>query len=120
MPRHEVLSLARMKASVRWLGRLVGDPGLSADAADAALTDAGFPLDAREPLETGDTRLEVEVTSNRGDCLSHIGLAREVAARDVSRRLEPPASPEVNLGGPVAEALRLQNSAPDLCPRFTA
>jgi hypothetical protein len=28
----------------------------------------------------GDTVIDVEVTSNRGDCLSHVGVARELAA----------------------------------------
>lgn len=120
MPRRGALSLALMKASVRWLGKLIGDPTLTAEAAEAALTDAGFPIDARDVVNDGDIRLEVEVTSNRGDCLSHIGLAREMAARGGSWRLELPEPPKVKRGEPVTDALRLQNSVPDLCPRFTA
>ena len=39
----------------------------------------------------GDTFLDVEITSNRGDCVSHVGLAREVAA-STGRELAPGAS----------------------------
>jgi phenylalanyl-tRNA synthetase beta chain len=108
-----------MKASAHWLNRLLEPAGLPSDEVEALLTNAGFPIDAREVLPTGDTRLEVEVTSNRGDCLSHIGLAREIAAR-TRRTVKHPPPPTVRPAGPVTDALRLQNNIPDSCPRFTA
>jgi phenylalanyl-tRNA synthetase beta chain len=76
-----------MKASVRWLhDYLAHPPGTkwSAKAIDDVLTDLGLPIDAQEEIATAegsDTWLEVEITSNRGDCMSHRGLARELAAR---------------------------------------
>ncbi len=108
-----------MKASVRWLNQLLGGEAQGADRVEALLTDAGFPIDARESVPGGDTRLEVEVTSNRGDCLSHIGLAREIAAR-TGRELRLPQIPSVTAAGPVTDAVRLQNNIPATCPRFTA
>ncbi|MFN0132508.1 MAG: phenylalanine--tRNA ligase subunit beta [Phycisphaerales bacterium] len=108
-----------MKASVRWLGRLVEGAALSASEVEAALTDAGFPIDGREALPDGDTRLEVEITSNRGDCLSHVGLAREIAAK-TGRRLVMPEAKAEHTGGPVAAILTLANEAGAACPRFTA
>ncbi len=117
-----------MKASVQWLRDLLGTaPGggeLSPQEAEDVLTDLGFPIDAREALADGDTRLEVELTSNRGDCLSHVGLAREIAAR-TGRALNVPECemPNGTAGGgaePVHKALSLTVEAPEACPRFTA
>lgn len=108
-----------MKASVRWLNRLLEPADLTSEAVEQLLTDAGFPIDTREPLPDGDVRLEVEVTSNRGDCLSHIGQAREIAARS-GRRVNIPQPPRARLGGEATDAMTLRNEVPAACPRFTA
>ena len=107
-----------MKASVHWLNSLIEPPGLSAEEVEHALTFAAFAIDAREPLSGGDTRLDVEVTSNRGDCLCHAGLAREIAAC-TGRSLKLPEAPATRRHGAVAEACQLRNTVPELCPRFT-
>ncbi len=110
-----------MEASVRWLNSLLEPANLSAAEVEAALTDAGFPIDGREESPGGDVRLEVEITSNRGDCLSHVGLAREIAAV-TGRTLKSPAAPNPTgrAKGKVGEALTLENKVPEVCPRFTA
>ncbi|MCL2144343.1 MAG: phenylalanine--tRNA ligase subunit beta [Endomicrobia bacterium] len=41
-------------------------------------TEAGLPL---EKVLSDDAVLEIEITTNRGDCLSHLGTAREVGAK---------------------------------------
>ena len=67
-----------MKISLEWLGNYL--PGtVSPDQAAEALTHGGFPV---EHIDTfgDDTVLDVEVTSNRGDLLSHVGVARELSA----------------------------------------
>lgn len=72
-----------MKASLRWLSAYLNPAALSVEDAERALTFAGLPIDSIEALTTTqgpDARMEVEVTSNRGDCLCHVGLAREIAA----------------------------------------
>ena len=51
------------------------------------LAALGFPVDAVEPFE-GTTVLEVDVTANRGDAMSHRGLARDLGAR-LGADLEP-------------------------------
>ena len=67
----------------------------------------------------GDLAIDLEVTSNRPDCLSHIGVAREIGVlfekpvREHDPR--PPAS-----GAPVESRSGVRIEAPDLCPRFTA
>jgi phenylalanyl-tRNA synthetase beta chain len=66
-----------------------------------------------------DLAIELEVTSNRPDCLGHLGIAREVAVL-WQRRLEVP-QPEPVETRPSAEQLAsVQLECPDLCPRYTA
>ena len=108
-----------MLISLRWLNTLLEPANLTAAEADEALTSAGFPIESAEVLDNGDTRLDVEVTSNRGDVLSHVGAAREVAAV-TGRRLKLPKWSEPTRSGEVSEALTLENTLPDLCPLFTA
>src|SRR5271157_5515603 len=67
----------------------------------------------------GDLAIDLEVTSNRPDCLGHIGIAREIGVLfDRPLRLKSPNPPT---GGAAVETLaqvRIEN--PELCPRFTA
>ncbi|MCH8270510.1 MAG: phenylalanine--tRNA ligase subunit beta, partial [Planctomycetes bacterium] len=67
----------------------------------------------------GDVRLDVEVTSNRGDCLAHVGLAREIAACG-GIGLKRDTLDEPTRTGDAADSLTLHNQCPDACPLFTA
>jgi phenylalanyl-tRNA synthetase beta chain len=117
-----------MDASMTWLASLLGGEGedagspLTVEEVDAALTAAGFPLDGVEP-RGADALLDVEVTSNRGDCLCHLGLAREIAAM-TGRTVTPRAIGEAARGPAVGEHLRLENRCSGgerpACPTFTA
>ncbi len=76
-----------MKTSVRWLNLLLSGHqnglALTGEQVEAVLMAQGLPSETRETVATcigSDVCLDVEVTSNRGDCLSHVGLARELAA----------------------------------------
>ena len=108
-----------MKASVKWINRYLDGEDLSVTQVEEFLTHAGFPIDARQDLPGGDALLEVEVTSNRGDCLSHVGLAREISAR-TGMPLKLPVIPELKEAGDVNDAMSLRNTVPEACPRFTA
>src|SRR5688572_17175835 len=66
-----------MKVSYNWLKEVVDFP-VDAHGLGQALTMAGIQLENKHPYED-DTTLDFEVTVNRPDCLSVIGLAREVA-----------------------------------------
>ena len=115
------LSLCPMDISLRWLNRYLDPAGATAEEVEHALTYAGFPIEERRDLPGGDTFLDVEITSNRGDCLCHFGLAREVAARPGAKRsLAPPTWEEPKAGGQIGDALTLVNETPDVCPLFTA
>ncbi|WP_005038464.1 phenylalanine--tRNA ligase subunit beta [Holophaga foetida] len=59
----------------------------------------GFPVDGVSQ-EGGETVIEVDVTANRGDVLSHRGFARDLAAR-VDGKLEPLACPTLEEGAPL-------------------
>ena len=67
-----------MRISLNWLKDYI-EMGLSAEQTAEILSDLGFPCGGIEQLGD-DTVIDVEVTSNRGDCLSMIGIARELAA----------------------------------------
>lgn len=66
-----------MKISVKWLSEFVDAPENPREL-KTVLTMAGLGVEAITPRED-DWILEVEVTTNRPDCLSHYGIAREVA-----------------------------------------
>ena len=80
-----------------------------------------LPFDARLGAALadlyGDVILDVDVKPNRGDALSILGLAREVAAVTGSP-VRWPAIELAESGRPVAERLSVTVEDPDLCPRF--
>jgi len=111
-----------MNISLEWLNAYLDHP-TDADEAERVLTDLGFPIEGLEE-HSGDTVLDVEVTSNRGDCLSHIGVARELAA-GTGRELQLPAIDLHEPGDadpvdPVERLTSVANEAEDLCPVYTA
>ena len=76
--------------------------------------------DIKPVIGLDDHVVEFEITPNRPDCLSVIGLAREVAATfDQPLNLHEPV---VKGGGPgsLPELLDVETPASDLCPRYTA
>lgn len=68
----------RMKLSEQWLREWV-DPKLSREKLIEKLNLSGLAVESCEPYED-DFVLEFELTPNRGDCLSVLGIAREVSA----------------------------------------
>jgi len=70
-------------------------------------------------LPVSEAVLELELTSNRPDCFSIYGIAREVAAASGAKLAPPPTAGPAVLGGAPAEAsIAVQVTAPDLCPRY--
>ncbi len=67
-----------MRASLEWLKEFVPVSGPAGEVAHR-LTMLGLEVEAVEQLE-GDTVFEINVTPNRPDCLSMIGVARELSA----------------------------------------
>lgn len=112
-----------MKTSLAWLNTYLDKP-LTTDEAEPLLTDVGFPFDGMDnlTLSTGmsDTLMDVEVTSNRSDCLSHLGLAREAAAASGRSLLVPDIKLPQATGQAVADLTSVESSEPERCPLYTA
>ncbi len=77
--------------------------------------DAPVGMKLADYLGPGDTVFDIEVTPNRPDWLSVIGIAREVSALTGN----PLKLPEFSVAGDASEAA-VTVEAPDLCPRYTA
>jgi phenylalanyl-tRNA synthetase beta chain len=82
------------------------------------LTMVGLAIDAVDDLET-DQVLDVEVPSNRPDCLSHVGIAREVTVIE-SGELRLPADNAPKTEGRAEALTSVEILDPDLCPRYAA
>ena len=89
------------------------------DAGIVEVTDARPGADLVAALGLDDHVLEVEVTPNRPDCLSVLGIARELAAL-TGARLRPPQVALKEAGDAARSLARVRIEAPDLCHRFTA
>jgi phenylalanyl-tRNA synthetase beta chain len=106
-----------MKVSLNWLSDYI-KTGLDTGKVVEVLGDLGFPCEGIENFGE-DTILDVEVTSNRGDCLSLLGIARELAAA-TGKDLK---MPEVSLDESDKDATEfagVEIKEPKLCPRYTA
>ena len=106
-----------MLTSVAWINDYLDPPASDQEQADL-LTQAGFPLEEREEVDD-DVRQDFEMTSNRGDCTCHVGLAREIAAAS-NRRLVPPTVDLPAGTGSVHDFAKVTNECPEACPRYTA
>jgi phenylalanyl-tRNA synthetase beta chain len=102
-----------MKISLEWLAEYLPG-GIAAEAAAEALTHGGLPVENHDQHV-----IDVEVTSNRGDCLSHLGVARELSAL-LDRPFEPVAPSAVESSTPASSAAAVAIEAADLCPHYTA
>src|ERR1051326_772216 len=106
-----------MLISYNWLRELTGTT-LSPEELRERLTNVGLAVDAVEK-RGDDFVLDVEVPSNRGDCLSHIGIARELAVIEKSR-VSGLTSQVKNSSGKASEFAAVEIKDPDLCPRYAA
>jgi len=106
-----------MLCSERELGLSDDHSGIIELAADAT---AGGPV--RDTLaDWADVVLELDLTPNRPDCLSHIGVARELAALlGQTRRAPAIAAPESAGAGTAAEAASVEIADAEKGPRYAA
>jgi phenylalanyl-tRNA synthetase beta chain len=106
-----------MKISYNWLKDYVKH-NLSAKELSERLTNAGLVVDTANPVDD-DFCLEVEVTSNRPDCLGFIGIAREVAAVAGSKFIMPNVD-YATIRENVKDVTSVTVKDKELCPRYTA
>ncbi len=122
LPNGMKLKKAKIRG-VESLGMLCAEDelGLSDDHTGLLTLDSdltpGTPM--RDVLAPPETVIEVEVTPNRPDCLSLIGIAREVAALYGAALVLPPVDLQ-EAGSPVGERASVVVEEEDLCPRYTA
>lgn len=106
----------------------LGELGLTVHDFPYAIEDGIFVLgddcdrtpgmDIKEAIGLNDTVTEFEITPNRPDCLSVVGLAREAAVTFV-RKLTVPTNEYKTAGGDVKELLHsVTIDAPDKCYRY--
>jgi phenylalanyl-tRNA synthetase beta chain len=106
-----------MKISLEWLREYI-ETGLDAERIAGILSDLGLPCEGIEHL--GDNAvIDVEVTSNRGDCLSYIGIARELAAA-TGKELKLPRIDLAEMDKDASTFVQVEIREPELCGRYTA
>ncbi len=115
-----------MMCSIAELGLTLHEaPGAIEDGililGDIGLGDAVVGTDIRDALMLSDNVVEFEITPNRPDCLSVIGLARETAVSyDRALNLHTPEVKENGDGDKVENYIKVDIASPDLCYRYSA
>ena len=105
-----------MKVSLNWLKDyvLIKD---SAEVLANRLTMAGLEVKKIDQA-SGDTILEMEITTNRPDWLSHLGVAREIHAITGGQFSIPPS--EAKTKRTSENSFKVSIPDPDLCPYYSA
>lgn len=113
-----------MRLVLSWLREFV-DVKAPADEIAQTLALRGFEVAAVEPLDGGDAVIDFEITANRPDCLSVLGLAREVATA-YDRPITLPSADgtaRVRLAAIAtgsSDRLGVTIEDEELCPRYAA
>ena len=81
--------------------------------------DAEVGASAVKALGLDDAVFEYEITSNRVDCYSVIGIAREAAAT-FGKKFCPPVVTKTGNDEDASDYIKVTVQDPDLCPRYTA
>ncbi len=104
---------------VQSLGMICSEAELGlADSADGIMSlskTAEIGQDFREFLSLDDVLIEVDLTPDRGDCLSVAGIAREVSVIN-SVELKVPEMPAVE--ATIDDKFSIEVKAPEACPRY--
>jgi phenylalanyl-tRNA synthetase beta chain len=113
-----------MRLVLSWLREFV-DVSASAEEIAETIGLRGFEVASIEPLGGGDAVIDFEITANRPDCLSVLGLAREVATAFDRPITMPSAGPNAHVRlatVPTGSSDRISVAIEDeeLCPRYTA
>lgn len=95
--------------------------GLAEESAGIMILPPGLPVGqpAFEALGLKDVRFELGLTPNRADCLSVVGVAREVAAI-AGKPLRLPKIEVPESGAPASEQTSVTIEEPGMCPRYAA
>ncbi|PKB71962.1 MAG: phenylalanine--tRNA ligase subunit beta [SAR202 cluster bacterium Io17-Chloro-G6] len=118
--KYEVLEAAKIRG-VESQGMICSEQelGLGDDHSGIIVLPDDAPTGTLLDEYLGDTVLDLELTPNRLDCLSVLGVAHEVAAL-TGKRVREPESSYQEAGAPIAEQVNISVADPDLCRRYTA
>src|ERR1700674_5837763 len=105
-----------MKLSRQWLSDYVDLSGLADEELVRRLTDIGHALEAME-THGDDTVFDLEITTNRVDAMSHLGMARELSAA-LDREVKWSGAVRAP-GGQNPAAPHIEIQAPQMCRRYT-
>ena len=113
-----------MKVLLSWLREFV-DVHENADEIARVMSLRGFAVEGIERVAGDDSVIDFEVTGNRPDCMSVVGMAREIATA-FQRPLTGAAESRADAGGSSADArsaqaepgIRITLDNPDLCPYY--
>jgi phenylalanyl-tRNA synthetase beta chain len=105
-----------MKFSRQWLNDYVDLSDLTDDELGVRLTEIGHAVESTEK-HGDDTVFDLEITTNRVDAMSHIGMARELAAA-LGRSTKEISAPVSNAASSAPPTIRIE--APEMCARYTA
>ena len=106
-----------MIVSWNWLRQYV-ELSITPDEFARRLMMAGLNHESTESVGD-DWAIDLEVTSNRPDCLSHLGIAREAAVLFESELRIPPLTLSAS-GPPTGELTKVVIECPELCSRYIA
>src|SRR3954470_2943820 len=104
-----------MKVSLNWLKEFVDVP-VEASALRQRLTGIGLAVDAMEQ-HGNDIVFDLDVTTNRPDCLNHLGVAREIGAA-YSAPIRMPEFVLRESSGKTADLVSVSIAEPELCGRY--
>ena len=107
-----------MDISYNWLKDLVETDLSSQDLAEK-LTGAGLTVEGVHE-KSGDFVFDIDLTSNRSDCLSHLGVSREIATIQGSRFKDQGSGLGENQESEIQNSELVEIEDADLCRRFTA
>jgi len=118
--RHEVLEAAKIRG-VESRGMICSavELGLGDDHSGIIELPEDAPVGALLVDYLGDTVLDLELTPNRLDCLSVLGVAHEVAAL-TGKTVKEPETNYKEAGAPITEQIYISVESPELCRRYTA
>ena len=108
-----------MKLSRDWLNDFIDLSDLSDEDLGRRFTEIGHAVESVEK-HGQDTVFDLEITTNRVDAMSHLGMARELAAalgREVANRTAAPAR---TAGRADSSPVRIRIDAPEMCSRYSA
>ena len=109
-----------MMCSIAELNLTKGDfPYAAEDGIFLLQEDCQVGQDIASAIGCNDTCVEFEITPNRPDCLSVLGLARE-AAVTFGKELKMHTPQVKGCGGDIHDYLSVEVRNPQLCPRYTA